>query len=96
MVFKALASYKGEKRTSHHHEGALDHWLDSAVGDPEFYEARLRPLVERLDSYIPLVKADMSDADVEKVYNEALFGWNNLRDLVDAERRKYLAEKLTR
>ena len=96
LVFKALASYKGEKRTSHHHEGALDHWLDSAVGDPEFYEARLRPLVERLDAYIPLVKADMSDADVEKVYNEALFGWNNLRDLVDAERRKYLAEKLTR
>ena len=45
---------------------------------------------------MPLVKADMTDAEVNKVYNEALFGWNNLRHLVAAERRKYLAAELSK
>ncbi|NLF21680.1 MAG: hypothetical protein GX590_00810, partial [Lentisphaerae bacterium] len=94
LIFSALARYKSEKRTSHHHEGVLDHWLDPVVGDPAFYEDRLRPLVERLDALVPLVKADMSDADVARVRHEALFGWNNLRHIVAEERRKYLAAQL--
>ena len=96
LVFNALARYKAEKRTSHHHEGVLDHWLDASVGDPAFYAARIQPLVARLDAYIPLVKAGMTDADVEKVFNEALVGWNNVGHLVAEERRKYLAAELTK
>ncbi len=96
LVFNALARYKAEKRTSHHHEGVLDHWLDAAVGDPAFYAARIKPLVDRLDACVPLVKAGMTDAEVDKVYNEALFGWNNLRHLVAEERRKYLAAELAK
>ena len=96
LVFNALARYKAEKRTSHHHEGVLDHWLDAAVGDPAFYAARIQPLVKRLDAFIPLVKADMTDADVEQVFNEALVGWNNVGHLVAEERRKYLAAELTK
>ena len=96
LVFNALARYKAEKRTSHNHEGVLDHWMDAAVGDPAFYAARIKPLVDRLDACMPLVKADMTDADVEKVCNEALFGWNNIGHLVAEERRKYLAAVLTK
>jgi hypothetical protein len=94
LIFNALVRYKAEKRTSHHHEGVLDHWLDAEVGDPVFYAACVKPLVVKLDACIPLVKADMSDADVERVFNEAVFGWNNIRHLVADLRRKYLAQSL--
>ncbi len=94
LIFSALARYQAEKRTSHHHEGVLDHWLDEVVGDPAFYRARVQPLVDRLDAFIPRVKVDMTDDEVEHVFLEAVHGWNNIRHLVAAERRNYLAGQL--
>lgn len=95
LIFGALANYKAEKRTSHHHEGVLDHWKDPVVGDAEFYSLHLEPLISKMDEYIPLVKADMSDADVEKVFTEAVPSWNNMPYIAAALRRQFLAKTLT-
>ena len=94
VIFKTLAQYNSEKRTTGAKEGVIDHWLDGAVGDLDFYNEVVKPLVEKLDSYIPLVKTDMSDADVIKVADEALAGWRDIRFTIERLRAQYLAEKL--
>lgn len=95
LLFKALANYQAEKRTTGAHEGVLDFWKDPVIGDPEFYTLHLEPLAEQLDTYIPLVKADMSDADVEKVFLEAVPSWNNMNYIAADLRRQFLAETFT-
>ncbi len=95
LVFRALPRYKMEKLTNAKIHGSIDFWKDPVLGDPEFYEAKVKPLVEHLDSYIPLVKLDMSDADVKKVFLEAVPYWNAMRFKVDSLREKYMREKLS-
>lgn len=95
IIYSALAAYNSEKRTGHNHEGVIDHWKDPAVGDIEFYNAELVPLVKKLDSYIPLVKVDMSRDDVEKVFTEAVPGWKEIKLKTDALRRAWLEKKLS-
>ena len=95
LIFKALANYQAEKRTGHHQEGVLDFWMDPVIGDTAFYSLHLEPLVKQLDTYIPLVKADMSDADVEKVFLEAVPAWNNIPYIAADLRRQFLAKMFT-
>ena len=95
VLFQAMNQYNAEKRCSHSYEGVIDHWQDSAVGDPAFYEACVKPLVEKLDAYLPLMKEDMSDADVVRVANEALAGWRDIRYTISRLRQEYLAKALT-
>jgi tetratricopeptide (TPR) repeat protein len=94
-IFAALAAYKAEKATRAEHAGILDFWQDPVLGDPEFYEACVKPLVEKLDALEPLVKPGMSDEDVARVAAGALPGWTNLRHTVDALRRQWLLERLS-
>ena len=74
--------------------GPIDRWRDPVVGDPAFYEECLAPLVKKLDSYLPLVKADMPDEDVLKVAEEALPLWRDIRHEVARLRTRYLARQL--
>ena len=76
--------------------GPVDRWRDPAVGDPAFYEECLAPMVGRLDTYLPLVKADMADEDVLKVAEEALPHWRDIRHEVARLRARYLARRLGR
>lgn len=66
------------------------------LGDPEFYQVRVKPLVEKLDALVPLVKPGMPDEDVARVEAGGLPGWANIRYTVDALRRKWLLERLDR
>ncbi len=95
LVFRALPRYKAEKQTNARIHGCIDFWKDPVLGDPEFYEAKVKPLVEHLDTYMPLVRLDMSDADVKKVFLEAVPYWNAMRFKVDDLREKYMREKLS-
>ena len=96
VIFKTLSQYNAEKRTTGAAEGVIDHWKDGAVGDLDFYNEVVTPLVEKLDGYIPLVKVDMSDADVIKVAEEALPAWRDIRFTIQRLRAEYLAEKLAK
>ena len=73
--------------------GPIDRWRDPVVGDPAFYEECLAPLVQKLDSYLPLVKADMPDEDVLKVAEEALPLWRDIRHVVARLRTRYLVRR---
>ncbi len=94
-IFTVLAAYKAEKATRAEHAGILDFWQDPVLGDPEFYQVRVKPLVEKLDALAPLVKPGMSDDDVARVAAGALQGWANIRYTVDALRRQWLVERLS-
>ena len=95
QVGRAASEYAKAKATREE-EGIIDHWRDPVVGDPEFYEACLAPLVARLDEQADRVKADMTDEDVRDVAGKALSDWHNLRFIVDRLRRDYLEEKMAR
>ena len=94
-IFAVLAAYKAEKATRSEHAGILDFWQDPVLGDPEFYQVRVKPLVEKLDAFVPLVKPGMSDEDVARVAAGALPGWANIRFTVDALRRQWLLQRLS-
>jgi len=95
-IFTVLATYQAEKVTRAEHAGILDFWQDPVLGDPEFYQVRVKPLVEKLDALVPLVKPGMSDEDVARVEAGALQGWAKIRYTVDALRRQWLLERLSR
>ncbi len=95
LIFLAMARYKMEKQTNARIHGCIDFWKDPVLGDPEFYKTEVLPLVTHLDSYLPLVKLDMSDADVKKVFLEAVPYWNAMRFKIDSLREKYMRKKLS-
>jgi len=96
IVYSALKKYTAEKKTGHAHQGVIDFWKDPVLGDTAFYNAVIAPYVEKLDSYVALVKPDMSDADVEKVFSEAVPGWNEMGFKVAELRRNYLEKSLSK
>jgi len=46
-------------------------------------------------AYCPLVKLDMADAAVEKLFSEAVPGWREIRYKIAELRRRYMEDKLT-
>ena len=92
VIFAARGSYASAK--SQGNMGYVDFWRDKERGDPEFYEKCVAPLVAKLDTYLPLVKVDMSDEDVLKVAEEALPGWRDIAYTIARLRTNYLADKL--
>ncbi|MBQ6245233.1 MAG: hypothetical protein IJK04_00095 [Kiritimatiellae bacterium] len=94
IVFRAIAEYNSEKKTSPTKEGVLDHWGDPAVGDPVFYEKCLAPLVEKLDDYAERLKPDASDEEVLVFADKALPEMRDIRFVVERLRARYLRETL--
>ena len=94
IIFRTFRSYKQVPRDPGIQENLFQCWKDPAIGDPEFFEAYLAPLEAELDGYAALVKPDMSEADVARVYTEALPRWKGLAHEVDECRRLYLAERI--
>ncbi len=92
VIFAARNSYSSEK--AQYSMGCIDFWRDTERGDPEFYAKCLAPLVKELDTYLPLVKVDMSDEDVVTVAEKALPAWRDIRYTVARLRASYLASQI--
>ncbi len=73
----------------------FDKWADPEIGDPAFYEASLKPLKEELADYAARIKPDMTDADVNELYEKGLVRMKGLKYEIDRLRREYLARQLT-
>ncbi|MCQ2388638.1 MAG: tetratricopeptide repeat protein [Kiritimatiellae bacterium] len=73
----------------------FDRWADPVVGDPAFYEASLKPLEAELSAFAKRVKPDMTDADVNEIYERAVPRWIGLKHEIDRLRREYLVRKST-
>ena len=92
VIFHVRKTYASAK--SKDGMGAAGRWNDAVLGDPEFYKKCVEPLLAELDAYLPLVKVDMSDADVLKVAEEALPRWRDIEYEVARLRTRYMADKL--
>ena len=70
----------------------FDKWADAEIGDPEFYDAVLKPIEAELKGYAKMVKPEMSDADVNLVYEKGLIRWLGLPHEIDELRRIWLQD----
>ena len=91
IIYSARKDYLKEKVTTHHYYGAVDRMK---AEKPEFYEKCVADLIKKLDSYLPLVKADMDAETINKVFDEAVYQWNEIEFIVDKLYSNYMAEKL--
>ena len=73
--------------------GQVEVWSDPELGDQEFYLAEVKPLVERIKPLMALVKKDMSDADVVKVWDAVGEDAMNVDFIVSRLRTKWLDAK---
>ena len=97
QLFKAVNAYKAEKLPKQVsrgsvQEGVFSHWSDDELGDLDFYEARLKPLMAELDPVAEKVKVGMSDADVRAIAGAYLSRFRDIRFEVARLRARYLAE----
>ena len=74
----------------------FDRWADPEIGDPEFYESVLKPLESELSAYAAKVKHNMTDADVNEIFENALPKWVALKHEIDALRKVYLRQKFAK
>ena len=101
IISQALNFYQAEKQTMRVKDGVsqpgvLYHWQDPELGDPEFYKAIVKPYEEKLDAYISLVKTDMSDDDVEKVFSEVVEKWYNIEFDIAEFRGQWVKDRMFR
>ncbi len=96
IVMRALARYKAEKgsMTGPLKAGILSLWSDEELGDVEFDASVLAPLVARYDELGKKVAVDMSAADVDLLFAEAVPDWMEFPYEVAELRTRYLEDRL--
>ena len=93
LLAKAVDSYRRAKSSRN---GQIEIWMDPELGDQDFYAACVKPLCDRLDPYEKLVKAEMTDAQVNEVFDNAAVTWFNIDYVISQLRRDYLDAKRVR
>ena len=96
ILLRALPDWRKHKYVGPF--GALDYfetWADREIGDPAFYAECLKPLETELADYAKRIKPDMTDEDVNEVYEKGLVRIKGLKYELDRLRRAYLARKMT-
>lgn len=89
LIFKALDKYKAAIGLV----GVAGKWNDPDLGDPVFYAKDIAPLVARWKEYADKVNGQMSDDDVEMLFQQAVPDWMGADYRIAALRRQYLIEK---
>ncbi len=74
--------------------GILEHWADPELGDPAFNQKVIVPFMEKYGEYVKMIKADMTDAEVNRVFDEAYDTLVNTRFVVQQLRSEYLRDQL--
>jgi hypothetical protein len=92
IVFQAVQKYRNAKRVT----GVLGKWSDTELGDLDFYNAKLEPLIKTMDAHADKVKKEMTAEEVEVLFREAVPTWMEINFRVDALRAQYLREKQLR
>ncbi len=91
LMYKALARYNAEKNIAV--GGVIGKWKDAELGDPEFYDACLKPLVAQLDAAAKDAEGEPDDATVERLFMDAVPQWYDFRYYASELRTKYLSER---
>ena len=88
-------TYKTWSRTTHENLSLFDRWSDPVIGDPEFYEAALKPLEAQLKTEAAKVKTEMTDDEVKEVYEKGAKIWIGLDHEIDRLRQAWLLNRFT-
>ena len=91
IIFKARRDYIAERDRPN---GPVDLWKDQILGDPSFYNAKVQPLVEKLNSFLADVDLTMDAAAIDRVWREAVPGWKRLRYFVSTLRAECIETQL--
>lgn len=95
IILRSYRSFKTVRKAPGVNENLFRMWEDSIIGDPAFYNKMLAPLEAELDRCVKMVKQDMTDAEVEEVYEKGVMRWKGLTHEVDELRRRYLSGRIT-
>ena len=71
-------------------------WDDAMIGDRAFYAKCLKPFLDEADADAKRVTPEMDDAAVNEIFERSLGKWVGLRHEIDALRKQYLLDELTK
>lgn len=91
VLYRAVKGWRRNGRMDR-----FDAWADEEIGDPEFYREALKPLETELAGFAKEVKPEMSDDDVNRIYEKALPRLKGLSHEIDRLRREWLMERACR
>ncbi|MCI7644238.1 MAG: hypothetical protein MST10_07835 [Lentisphaeria bacterium] len=92
VLAKAKMDYNREWSANN---GYGEIWMDPELGDRTFYLEVVEPVRKELDAYAAKIKPDMSDADVNQVFDEAGARLMNIKFDLAKMRADYLAKQMT-
>lgn len=95
ILLSAMPEYRRQHWTGINHHGVYELWQDQVLGDPAFYQAKILPLRKKLDEAASAVKKDISDEDVNRIFDAFIGDFRELRGTVEEMRRLWLEEKLS-
>ncbi len=75
--------------------GYAEIWKDPELGDQDFWRAEVKPLTDRLAQASARIKKDMSDADVNEIYDTCGEDMFNVVYRISQMRTKWLQKKMT-
>lgn len=93
LLPKAKAAWNAE--LSSRKGGVLEHWQDPELGDVKFDKEVLAPFRAKYSAYANAIKANMSDEEVNRIYDEAFDVLFNAKFYVQQLRVDYLDKVLT-
>lgn len=93
IIYTAIERYRNAKNFAR--GGIIGKWQDAELGDPAFYEEKMKPLVEKLDGYVRMAEGEIDAKLAEKLFNEAVPAWFDFTYEVADLRSDYLLESLT-
>ncbi len=88
IVMKAFANYKKAAAS------ATTFWKDEVKGDQNFYNKVLLPKIENFNELGKLVKPEMTRADTDMLFEQAVPDWMEFDYLVSELRSEYLQNRL--
>jgi hypothetical protein len=88
IVMKAFANYKKAAAS------ATTFWKDEVKGDQNFYNKVLLPKIEKFNELGKLVKPEMTRADTDMLFEQAVPDWMEFDYLVSELRSEYLQNRL--
>lgn len=89
LVHFAVRDFRAEF-SSRGSEGIVSRMLDAATGDPDFYNAEVKPIADELETAAQRAVVGMDDATVAELAEKYLARWRDFRFLVQKKRAEYL------
>jgi hypothetical protein len=88
LVMKALGNYRKIRGD------VINFWKDDELGDPEFFQSTLLPVIEKLDALGQTVLSPMHPAEIQALFETAVPDWFEFTYKVAELRSGYLAARL--